>query len=143
MAGPARTTLREIATRVRTIIEENDPGDLAAAARRLGLSVIDLRNLEEVLERRTAHGRAVLLASVVRAYRADACWLLTGLDASSIVRLPPTVRLEVAQLLSDIGGRILAEHRKADPKADPTAPTSGSHDAATREQGAQPPRRGA
>lgn len=94
------------------IIAREDHGDLAAAARRLQLPLEDMQHLEDVLASETPRKRAVLLASVVRTYRTDACWLLTGSEATSLTELPPETRLEVAQLLSEIGTSILAQYRE-------------------------------
>ena len=113
MAGPVRTTPRDIANRVRMLIANKDQGDLQTAARRLDLSMEEVQRLDEVLAREPPHRRVGLLASVVRTYQADACWLLTGQETTSITELPPEIRLEVAQLLSEIGSRILAHYRES------------------------------
>lgn len=121
MAGPVRTTPRDIANRIRMLIANNDQGDLSAAARRLALSVDEVQRLDEVLAREPPAGRAGLLAIIVRTYHADACWLLTGRETTSITELPPEIRLEVAQLLSEIGSRILAHYRES--QLPPTPPS--------------------
>ena len=121
MAGPVRTTPRDIANRVRMLIANKDQGDLSAAAMRLELSMDEVQRLDEVLARDPPTRRAGLLASVIRTYQADACWLLTGQETASITDLPPEIRLEVAHLLSEIGSRILAHYRESQPPSSPPA----------------------
>ncbi len=97
------------------LIAKEDRGDISAAARRLELSIEDLERLDDVIAREPSRKRAALLASVVRNYRTDACWLLTGQEAAALIELPPETRLEVAQLLSEIGSRILDHYRETNP----------------------------
>jgi hypothetical protein len=99
-----------IATRIRSLIARTDAGDVAAAARRLGVPIADLVRLDLVLADDSPRCRDVLAAVVLR-YRADACWLLTGSELPTMRELPSAERLRLSDLLLDIGERLLAEYR--------------------------------
>lgn len=115
MGDAIETSPREIAKRVRILIARKDRGDITVAARRLELSIDDVFHLEKLLSADASRPRTTLLASIVRRYDADACWLLTGRKSSRLADLPPEARVEVAQLLSEIGNRIIAEYREQRP----------------------------
>lgn len=110
-------TPRDIARRIRVLIARQDRGDITAAARRLRIPVEDVFRLEELLTRDEPRSRARLLATIVRRYDTDACWLLTGRDDGRLADLPPEARLDVARLLSEIGNRIVDEYRESRPPA--------------------------
>ena len=117
MEQAVRTSPRDIARRIRILIARQDHGDITAAAKRLCIPVEDVYRLEELLTREEPPSRARLLATIVRRYDTDACWLLTGQDRGHMVDLPPDTRLLVARLLSEIGNRIVDEYRESRPPA--------------------------
>jgi hypothetical protein len=95
-----------IGGRVRSIIEREDGGDVDAAARRLGVRSEELGRLELPTTGDGDPWLARLLAKIVRTYRVDACWLLTGEHDLRLARLPATARLAVANLLLDISDQL-------------------------------------
>ena len=113
MGQAVRTSPRDIARRIRVLIARQDHGDVTAAARRLRIPVEDVYRLEELLEHEEPPSRARLLATIVRRYDTDACWLLTGRENGGLADLPPEARLDVARLLSEIGNRIVDEYRES------------------------------
>ena len=117
MGQAIRTTPRDIARRIRVLIARQDHGDITAAAKRLRIPVEDVFRLEELLTREEPRSRARLLATIVRRYDTDVCWLLTGRDDGRLTDLPPDARLDVARLLSEIGNRIVDEYRESRPPA--------------------------
>ena len=64
-----------IAIRIAQLIDQEESGNVAAAARRLGVSQ---RGLAKVYGGQTRHPRADLLQALVREYGTDPAWLLTG-----------------------------------------------------------------
>ena len=74
-----------IAARITQLIDRKEGGNVAAAARRLGVSQ---RGLSKVYSGETRHPRADLLQALVREYGADPAWLLTGVPAGE---WPPSV----------------------------------------------------
>ena len=117
MGQAVRTSPRDIARRIRILIARQDHGDITAAARRLRIPVEDVYRLEELLAREEPPARARLLATIVRRYDTDACWLLTGWDDGRLADLPPDTRIDIARLLSEIGNRIVDEYRESRPPA--------------------------
>lgn len=116
MGQAARTSPRDIARRIRILIARQDQGDITAAARRLRIPVEDVYRLEDLLAREDPLARARLLATIVRRYDTDACWLLTG-TSNGLAELPPDTRIDIARLLSEIGNRIVDEYRESRPTA--------------------------
>jgi hypothetical protein len=69
VSGPA------LARRVRDTIAEHGLNDLVDAARELDVPEPELR---AIVVEETTHPSLVVLASLIRRFDADACWLVTG-----------------------------------------------------------------
>jgi len=106
-----------VAHRIRTLIAREDGGDVTAAARRLGLPVRVLCQVERALSDDAPHPPFELLAAVAVGYGADACWLLTGLPSDRIRELPAAEIRPLAELLNAVGDRMLASRRPPRPQA--------------------------
>lgn len=102
-----------IAARVRWLIEQKDKGRLDVAARRLGVGVADLEQLERWLSGDAGPKGTRLLAAVVQAYHVDACWLLTGEEQVNAAQLAPDARLRLAELLLDVADALLSERARS------------------------------
>ena len=117
-----------IAARVRRLVAQHERGDVCAAARRLGVPVRDLIRLERLLAEDAAESAAAaerVLVAVVMGYPASATWLLTGSEHPAPRRLPPTVRLWLAQLLLAVGTRIVDDyHVHAPAEREPPRPSA-------------------
>ena len=68
----------QIAGRIRALIARQDDGDVTAAARRLDLPIADVYLPERVICSCDEPAALEFLATVVRSYDADVCWLITG-----------------------------------------------------------------
>ncbi|MGI8496632.1 MAG: hypothetical protein ACR2OG_03485 [Gemmatimonadaceae bacterium] len=101
-----------IAPRVRALIDREEAGDVEAAAHRIGIPSEELAGAESVLAADSRYPAARLLAALVRAYHADACWLITGQEQIPAADLSPESRLEVANLLLDVANELLAERAR-------------------------------
>jgi hypothetical protein len=108
-AGP--WSPRAITARVRQLIARSDGGDVCAAARRLGVPVSHLVQLERVLAEGMQGDAEELLAAAVLRYHADATWLLTGAERTQASVLPPSVRVWLAKFLLAISTRMIEEYR--------------------------------
>jgi hypothetical protein len=100
----------EIADRIRTLIARNDEGDVIAAARRLDRPIADLYLPERVLasgEQAAIH----FLASIVRNYDADACWLITGTTVGQPVPLSLGDRVAIVELIGEVSNRLIEQVR--------------------------------
>ena len=102
----------QIANRIRTLIARQDAGDITAAARRLERPIEDVYHLERTLSADAEPAALDLLATVVRRYDADACWLLTGRDVSQADEFSSDVRGRLVHLLSAVSDRIIEEARR-------------------------------
>ncbi|HEX6052458.1 MAG TPA: hypothetical protein VFZ21_24510 [Gemmatimonadaceae bacterium] len=102
----------EIADRIRTLIARKDNGDVTAAARRMDRPIADLYLPERVLS--SGDGAALdFLASIVRKYDADACWLITGLTAHDAAPLSVSERGAIVELLGEVSDRLIEQVREA------------------------------
>jgi hypothetical protein len=100
-----------VAHRIRALIAREDGGDVTAAARRLGLPVRDLCQVERALADDAPRPPFELLAMVAVGYGADACWLLTGIPSDRIRELSAAEIHPLAELLNAVGDRMLAARR--------------------------------
>lgn len=102
----------EIADRIRTLIARKDDGDVTAAARRLDRPIADLYLPERVL---SSGDEAALefLASIVRNYDADACWLITGGTEHHATRLSVGERDTIVELLGEVSDNLIEQVREA------------------------------
>ncbi len=109
--------LEPIAARIGVLIEREDGGSTAGAARRLGVPAFEL---DRLLAGGAVDSVAELLARVVSAYGVEICWLVTGEREFSLARLPPATRAEVVGLLRDVADLLLTEfaHRSSSRAAD-------------------------
>ena len=100
---------KQVASRIRHLVQVEDGGDRDAAARRLGIPRLVLDSLLDGTTEITDLG---LLASVIRGYRVDATWLLTGESDVTSSHLAPESRLQYADLLSQLGREILSRRQR-------------------------------
>ena len=69
-----------ISDRIRQLVDEQDGGNVSAAARRLDCPQ---RTLAKVYSGETKNPRADLLQAVVKFYLVDPGWLLTGVESGT------------------------------------------------------------
>ena len=104
----------QIAGRIRALIARKDNGDVTAAARRLELPIADVYLPERVICSNDEPAALEFLATVVRSYDADVCWLITGTTARNAQRATPfsdEARVTIVELLSELSDRLLDEVR--------------------------------
>src|SRR5919206_3299647 len=101
-----------IGARVRSIIQREHGGDVGAAARRLGVRPEELERIGLAMTSDAGPWLARVLARIVRGYRVDACWLLTGQHDLRLARLPAPARLHVANLLLEISDQLFRSRRE-------------------------------
>ena len=108
-----RNVAHEIAARIRTLIARYDEGDITAAARRLARPIPDVYFPERVLSSGNEPDAMEFLATVVRTYEADVCWLITGTTTRS-ARTPPIsseARGTIVELLDELSDLLINEVR--------------------------------
>lgn len=108
-----RNVAHEIAARIRTLIARHDDGDITAAARRLARPIPDVYFPERVISSRNEPDAIEFLATVVRTYETDVCWLITGATTRS-ARTPPIsseARGTIVELLDELSDLLLDEVR--------------------------------
>ncbi|NUO63215.1 MAG: hypothetical protein HOQ11_13405 [Gemmatimonadaceae bacterium] len=106
---PVTCGARAIATRIRSLIAHEDGGDVCAAARRLGVPVRQLVQLDTTLAPDCPEARAAceaLLAAVTLRYQASATWLLTGSHHPDPGAVSPDVAERLAGVCHAIAGRV-------------------------------------
>jgi hypothetical protein len=104
----------QIAGRIRALIARQDHGDVTAAARRLDLPIADVYSPERVICSGDEPAALEFLATVVRSYDADVCWLITGTTARNAGNARPVssgARLTIVELLGELGDRLLDDVR--------------------------------
>jgi hypothetical protein len=106
-----RNVAHEIAARIRMLIARQDDGDVTVAARRLERPIADVYLPERVLASGNNPEALEFLATVVRTYEADACWLITGNNARSTKPISSEARGTIVELLDELGEIILDEVR--------------------------------
>lgn len=106
-----RNVAHQIAGRIRTLIARQDAGDVTAAARRLSRPIADMYLPERVISSGDEPAALEFLASVIRGYEADACWLITGSDTRTTSPLSAEARVTIVELLGEVGDRLLDEVR--------------------------------
>jgi len=108
-----RNVAHEIAARIRTVIARQDDGDVTAAARRLELPIADVYFPERVISSSDEPAAIDFLATIVRTYEADVCWLITGASARSAHKRPLSSedRVTIVELLDELSDRLLDEVR--------------------------------
>jgi hypothetical protein len=109
-----RNVAHEIAERIRTLIARNDHGDITVAARRLDRPIAEVYLPERVMCSGNEPAAIDFLATVVRTYEADACWLITGSSSRSGRNRRPIsreARGTIVELLDELSERLLNEVR--------------------------------
>lgn len=107
---------RAIAARIRSLIAHHDDGDVCAAARRLGVPVRRLVQLDATLtpDPDDPDARAALdalLSAVVLRYDSSAAWLLTGCHEADASLLPPEVAQQLASTYVAVAARVVDEYQ--------------------------------
>ena len=108
-----RNVAHEIAGRIRILIARHDDGDITAAARRLARPISDVYFPERVISSRNEPDAIEFLATVVRTYEADVCWLITG-TATRGARTRPIsseARGTIVELLDELSDLLLDDVR--------------------------------
>jgi hypothetical protein len=109
----------ELAARVRDLVDNNDQGDVAQAARRIGTRECDLR---AILRGDSGHPSLAALSAIVRGYDVDTWWLISGeMEAGS--SLPAERRVGTLNLLSELGTTLTMQRRLGH---QPGGPVDGS-----------------
>ena len=78
-----RNVAHDIAERIRMLIARQDHGDVTAAARRLERPIADVYLPERVISSGDEPAVIDFLATIIRTYEADVCWLITGATTRS------------------------------------------------------------
>lgn len=117
------TVAHDIAGRIRVLIARQDDGDVTIAARRLSRSISDVYLLERVISSANEPAAVEFLATVVRTYEADACWLITGTNSRTALGHPLSTeaRGTIVELLGELSDRLLDEARSGTVTARATA----------------------
>ena len=108
-----RNVAHDIAERIRMLIARQDHGDVTAAARRLERPIADVYLPERVISSGNEPAAIDFLATVVRTYEADVCWLITGTTARSAGDRPLSSedRVMILELLDELSDRLLDDVR--------------------------------
>ncbi len=108
-----RNVAHDIAERIRTLIARQDHGDVTAAARRLERPIADVYLPERVISSGDEPAAIEFLATVVRTYEADVCWLITGTTARSYGErtLSTEDRVTIVELLDELSDRLIDDVR--------------------------------
>ena len=108
-----RNVAHDIAERIRVLIARQDHGDVTAAARRLERPIADVYLPERVISSADEPAAIEFLATVVRTYEADVCWLITGTTARSSGdrTLSTEDRVTILELLDELSDRLLDDVR--------------------------------
>ena len=103
----------DIAARIRMLIARQDHGDVTAAARRLERPIADVYFPERVISSGDEPAAIDFLATVVRTYEADVCWLITGATARGARKRPLSSeeRVSSVELLAELSDRLIDEVR--------------------------------
>ena len=106
-----RNVAHEIAERIRTLIARQDDGDVTAAARRLERPIADVYLPERIIASADEPAAIEFLATVVRTYEADVCWLITGTNARTALPLSREARGTIVELLAELSDLLIDEVR--------------------------------
>jgi len=103
----------DIAARIRMLIARQDHGDVTAAARRLERPIADVYFPERVISSGDEPAAIDFLATVVRTYEADVCWLITGTTARSSGERTLSIedRVTIVELLDELSDRLIDDVR--------------------------------
>ena len=109
-----RNVAHDIAERIRFLIARQVQGDVTAAARRLERPIADVYLPERVIASDNQPAALEFLATVVRSYEADVCWLITGTSARNIHSdrpLSSDARVTIVELVGELSEMLLDEVR--------------------------------
>ena len=108
-----RNVAHDIAERIRTLIARQDHGDITAAARRLERPIADVYFPERVISCGDEPTAIDFLATVVRTYEADVCWLITGTGARNARQRPLSseARGTIVELIDELSDLLLDQVR--------------------------------
>ena len=98
---------KELAARVRELIDRFDQGDVATAARRIGARESDLR---AIIAGESNHPSLAALSAIVRGYDVDTWWLICG-ETDHGSGLPAERRVGTLNLLSELGTALTLQRR--------------------------------
>jgi len=113
----------ELAARVRALIDKQDDGDVARAARRIGTRECDLR---AILDGQQTHPNVAALSAIVRGYDVDTWWLITG--ETKVGSLSTERHIGTLSLLSELGTTLTLQRRLETRLAD--SPQAGNETSA-------------
>jgi hypothetical protein len=97
----------ELATRVRSLIERHDGGDVTRAARRIGARETDLR---AIIGAESSQPSIAALSAIVRGYDVDTWWLISG-ESEPASQLPTDRWVGTLNLLSELGTALTLQRR--------------------------------
>jgi hypothetical protein len=106
-----RNVAHEIAGRIRTLIAKQDEGDVTTAARRLDRPIADVYSPERVIASGNEPEAIEFLATVVRTYETDVCWLITGSNGDAERPISSAARVTIVELLDELGDRLISDIR--------------------------------
>ena len=108
-----RNVAHDIAERIRVLIARQDHGDVTAAARRLERPIADVYLPERVISSGDEPAAIEFLATIVRTYEADVCWLITGTTARSSGERTLSIedRVTIVELLDELSDRLIDDVR--------------------------------
>ncbi len=108
-----RNVAHDIAARIRKLIARQDHGDVTAAARRLERPIADVYLPERVISSGDEPAVIDFLATVIRTYEADVCWLITGTTARSSGERTLSIedRVTIVELLDELSDRLIDDVR--------------------------------
>lgn len=99
--------VKELATRVRELVDRFDGGDIVTAARRIGARECDMR---AILGAQSDHPSLSALSAIVRGYDVDTWWLICG-ESEEGKDLPAEQRVGTLNLLSELGTTLTLQRR--------------------------------
>jgi len=88
-----------ISERIRHLIDEEDGGNVSAAARRLGCPQ---RTLAKIYAGETSNPGSDLLQLIVERYPVDPAWLLTGVESREWAERETRSRQQAVKLLEQL-----------------------------------------
>jgi hypothetical protein len=94
--------------RVYRLVEEHAGGDVEQAARALGVAPRGLYRILAITDTPDLE----VLAALVRVWKADAVWVLTGVSSLASDDVPPAERVAAADALADIAEILVARSQR-------------------------------
>ena len=108
-----RNVAHDIAERIRMLIARQDHGDVTAAARRLERPIADVYLPERIISSGDEPAVIDFLATIIRTYEADVCWLITGATTRSSGKRTLSIedRVTILELLDELSDRLIDDVR--------------------------------